>query len=336
MADPAGASSTIPLLDRRLVIVTGKGGTGKTSVAAALALAGARAGRRVLVAEVGRDEHASRLLAPGSAPAGYEGRLVRPGVTVMRIEPFDALGEYLGLQLKLRAAVDLVLRNKAFRQLLEAAPGWRELITLGKVWHLEQMQGSDGRPRFDLIVIDAPATGHGLTFLDVPRVVVSAVQSGPLRRNAQLVEAMIGDRERTVLLPVALAEELPARETIELVARVRRDVGIGIDRVVVNALVDAPFPAGLEDLDRRLARLPAGTKLPGLPSVRTLAACGAHLRSRHELNAHHRDEIARGTGLPIVPLPYLATGVRGPEQLERLGAALVSEPSAQAAHGAVA
>jgi len=313
------------LLERRLVIVTGKGGTGKTSVATALALAAAQAGRRVLVAEVGRDEHASRLLDPGAGPAGYAGREVRPGVRVMRIDPFEALGEYLGLQLKLRSAVDLVLRNKAFRQLMDAAPGWRELITLGKVWHLEQQQ-ERGRPRYDLIVVDAPATGHGLTFLDVPRVVVSAVQGGPLRRNAELVEALIEDRARTVLLPVALAEELPVRETIELVARVRRDLDIGVDRVVVNGIVDAPFPHGLDDLDERLARLPADVPLPGLPPPGVMAACAAHLRARHELNARHRDQLARETGLPIVPLPFLPSGVRGPEDLERLAPLLVAPP----------
>jgi anion-transporting ArsA/GET3 family ATPase len=178
------------LLDRRLLIVTGKGGTGKTSVAAALALAASRRGRRVLVVEVGRDEHVPRLFARDAKPVGYAGREIAPRIVAMRIDPYEALAEYLGLQLKLRAAVDLVFRNKAFRQLMDAAPGWRELITLGKVWHLEQAQDA-GRPRFDLIVVDAPATGHGLTFLDVPRVVASAVQAGPLRRNAMLVEQMI-------------------------------------------------------------------------------------------------------------------------------------------------
>jgi len=325
MREHATETGATSLLDRRLVIVTGKGGTGKTSVAAALALMAAAAGRRALVVEVGRDEHAGRLLAPGSRAVGYAGRELRPGVTVMRINPFEALAEYLGLQLKLRAAVDLVVRNKAFHQLMEAAPGWRELITLGKVWHLEQMQ-ERGRPRFDLVVVDAPATGHGVTFLDVPRVVASAVRSGPLHRNAELVEEMIGDRERTVLLPVALAEELPARETVELVARVRRELGIGVDRVVVNALVPAPFPRGLEDLDERLARLPTETALPGLPRAPVLAAAAAHLRARHELNVQHRDEIGRATSLPIVPLPYLAEGIRGPAQLERLGRALIASP----------
>jgi anion-transporting ArsA/GET3 family ATPase len=102
----------------------------------------------------------------------------------MRIDPYEALAEYLGLQIGLRGVVRRVFGNRAFRQLMDASPGWRELITLGKIWHLEQMKEANGKPRFDLIVVDAPATGHGLTFLDVPRVVGSAVRAGPLRRHA--------------------------------------------------------------------------------------------------------------------------------------------------------
>jgi len=325
------AATLRPLLGRRLVIVTGKGGTGKTSVAAALALAGASSGRRVLVAEVGRDEHLPRLIAPGSPPVGYAGRELMPRLTAMRIDPYAALGEYLGIQLRVRSAVELVLRNRAFRQLMDASPGWRELITLGKVWHLEQMRDSSGAPRFDLLVVDAPATGHGISFLDVPRVVVSAVRTGPLRRNAELVEEMIADHDRTLLLPVALAEELPARETADLVAKVRGELRIALDRIVVNALVARPFPPGLEDLDAQLARLPAEPSWPGLPPPRVFAACAAHLRSRYELNRVYLDEIARSTGLPVVPLPFLLSGIRSVEDLRRLAEPLLATPIAEAA-----
>ena len=122
----------LPLLDRRLVIVTGKGGTGKTTVAAALAWEASRRGKTVLVVEVGRHEQLPSLLSPGHAPVGTAGAEILPGLTALHIDPFDALAEYLGLQLHVRGIVDLVLRNKGFRQLLEASPGWRELITLGK------------------------------------------------------------------------------------------------------------------------------------------------------------------------------------------------------------
>jgi len=318
------------LLQRRLVIVSGKGGTGKTTVAATLGLAAARAGKRVLVAEMGRDEHLARLLRPGSGPVGYEGRELAPGLRVMRIDPFAALSEYLGLQLGGRALVDAAFRNRGFRQLMDASPGWRELITLGKVWHLEQATRPDGSPLYELIVVDAPATGHGVTFLDVPRVVVSAVRAGPLRRHSEWVAEMIRDQKRTLLLPVALAEELPVRETAEMVERVRDEIGIAVDRVVVNAVMDAPFPPDLEDLPRRLAELPEDEDLGRLPPPAQLAHCAAYLAARHTLNCEYRKTLGQLTGLPAVTLPYRPRGVRGPEDLAGLAGPLLAVPQVAA------
>ena len=318
------------LLDRRLVIVTGKGGTGKTTVAAALALAAARAGRRVLLAEVAQDEALVRLLAPDSAPAGYTGRLVQPGLRVMRIDPFEALAEYLGLQLGVPALVRRVLRNRGFRQLMAASPGWRELIALGKLWHLEQMEEDPGRPLYDLLVVDAPATGHSVAFLNVPRVVVSALRAGPLRRHSLLVEEMLEDPVRTLLLPVALAEELPTRETADLVDRVREEVGIAVDRIVVNAVVPPPFPAGLEELDQQLRLLPPEARFGALPPAGTLASCAGFLRARHELNRGYVSLLGKLTGLPLALLPYLADGAESPEALGVLAEALLGAAKAPA------
>ncbi len=326
LAEPARS-----LLDPRLVIVTGKGGTGKTTVVAALALAAAERGRRVLVAETGREEHVPRILAPGSDPVGYPGCEIRPGLTAMRIDPYQALAEYLGLQLRMPALVSRIMRYKGFRQLMDASPGWRELITLGKVWHLEQQEIGKGEPRYDLLLVDAPATGHGLTFLDVPRVVVSALRAGPLRRHATWVEEMLRDPIATLLVPVALAEELPARETVELVARIREGVGVAVDRVVINAVLGCPFPEDLPDLDLQLARIPEDRELPGLPPVPVIASCASHLRSRFELNQRYVEEITRASGLPTQTLPYLRTGIRGPDDLEMLAEVLVGPADGEAA-----
>jgi anion-transporting ArsA/GET3 family ATPase len=315
-----------PLFERRLIIVTGKGGTGKTTVAAALAVAGARSGRSVLVADVGGSEQIAERIVPGHDPVGYAGCELLPRLTAIHIDPFEALAEYLGLQLRARSLVDLVLRNQGFHQLLDASPGWRELITLGKVWHLAQQVDPTGQPLYQLIVVDAPATGHGLTFLDVPRVVASAVRAGPLRAHAQLVEDLIHDSEQCLLLPVALAEELPAQETAELVARARNELGVAVDRVAVNAVTTISLPDRVPaDLDRLLSRIPGDARVQGLPSTAALAACAAHLRSRAELNHRYLSEIERRSSLPVVPLPYVAGGPEGADSLQRFAAALVPE-----------
>lgn len=322
LSDPAGALT--PLLRHRLIIVTGKGGTGKTTVAATLGWAAAQAGLRVLVAELGRDAQLPRLLSPEARALDHEERQLAPGITAIRIDPYAALAEYLGLQIGIPAMVRRVVRNTAFRQLLDASPGWRELITLGKVWHLEQMMLA-GAPKYDLIVVDAPATGHGMTLLDVPRVVVSTVRAGPLRHHTERVEALLADPERTLLLPVSQAEELPFRETCSLVRRVREELSVHVDRVVVNGVHAAPLPVGLEDLPERLGRLPDSTGFETLPAPAVLARCVAHLHERHRLNQHYLGEIARQTDLPLIPLPYLAEGIRGPEDVATLAGSLTRE-----------
>ena len=318
------------ILAPHLVIVTGKGGTGKTTVAATLARAAALAGRRVLAADLAPDEPMIRLLEPAGGPAGYAGRVLEAGLRAMQIEPFAALTEYLGLQIGAPALIERVLRNRGFRELMAASPGWRELITLGKIWHLEQMRDEAGKPRFDLIVVDAPATGHGVAFLNVPKVVVSAVRAGPLRRHTLAVEEMLQDGERTLLLPVALGEELPARETAELVDRMRNEVGVTLDRVVVNGVVPPPFPPGLEQLDERLAAIPGQTRFGALPSAGALARCASFLRSRHTLNQSYVERIGTLTGLPVTALPYLASGIDGPADLDRLAPSLLAEPEPSA------
>jgi len=311
------------LLDRRLLIVTGKGGTGKTTISAALALVAAKKGRRVALVEMGRDEHLPGLIAPGTGNVGYRGRELRPGLTVQHVQPFEALAEYLELIIGMRTLVEMTLNNRAFRQLLTGAPGWRELITLGKIWHIEQMRTASGQPTFDIIIVDAPASGHGLTFLDVPRVTRTAIRAGPLRRNASAVEEMIRDPKRTLLLPVSLAEELPVQETAELIARVNEEIEAPMERVIVNAIATAPFPADLEDVPARLAALEDQPPIGALPAASVLARCCSARLERHRLNQHYLGEITKRTALPVVAVPSLSRGIRGPDDLLEIGELLI-------------
>lgn len=292
------------LLDHRLVIVTGKGGTGKTAVAASLSEAARRQGRKVLLAETAPIESIAGLFETSPAPLGYAGRELRPGLHALRIDPHAALAEYLGLQTGLRGLAERVLHTETFQQLLEAAPGWRELIVLGKVWHLEQMRDAGGRPVYDLVVVDAPATGHGLTFLDVPRVVQQAVRKGPLTRHASWVESLVHDRSRTLLLPVTLPEELPVIETHELLERARGDLDIAVDRIIVNQ-VPRPIPAGMGAC---LARLPDDLPLERLPGVPVLRDVLGHVERRTQLAFEQRARVSALCDLPIVDLPDLPMG----------------------------
>jgi len=138
---------------------------------------------------------------------------------------------------------------------------------------------------------------------------------------------MVQNPDDTLLLPVSLAEELPARETAELVSRLRQELGVAVDRVVVNAVARTPLPAEVPDLVERLDRLPDDLPAAGLPAPAVLSACVRHAASRAALNRHHRDRIARETGLPMVELPYLDGGVSGPDDLDRLAAPLLREPT---------
>ena len=296
------------------MVVTGKGGTGKTTLAAAVARAASRTGARVALIETGPDEQAPSLLGH-PAEVGYQGAELAPGLWALRVDPFEALQEYLRLEFPGGGIAGRLLSNAAFRGWLEAVPGWRALITLGKIWHLEQ-QEEGGRKRFDLLVVDAPATGHGLTFLDVPRVVASAVREGPLGKHAASVEALVRDPARTLVLPATLLEETPTRETLELVARLRQTLGAQIEFIAANAVETDPL-ADWPGLERSLSAIDA------MPAARGIAACAGHLRARAEMQQRQLEKLRSGTALPVALLPRLSGGIRHPEDLDLIGETLV-------------
>ncbi|MBA3327650.1 MAG: hypothetical protein H0T43_05040 [Solirubrobacterales bacterium] len=281
------------LLDHQLLFVTGKGGVGKTTVAAAAAIRAAGEGRRVILAETGAQRMPGLFGVP-VPPRGEEVQ-VADGLWTLAIDTPLALEEFVAAQLRSRALVQVLTRSNMFRAFVEAAPGARELVAITKVWELVQKRRwVRRRPAYDLVVVDAPASGHGLGLLRTPRTFADIARVGPLHSQAARVREWLEDSRRTAYLAVALPSEMPVTETLELEGRLRRTIGRNLTAIVVNGLLPRRFsPAEIERVEAELDGAPAAA------AARTQAA-----RSRLQHNQLAR--LRRGAQAPVSTLPFVA------------------------------
>jgi anion-transporting ArsA/GET3 family ATPase len=307
------------LLDRRLVIVTGKGGVGKTTVCAALALLAARAGKRVLVCEVNARPRVAALL--GGPPAGPVIREVRPGISAIDVTPAEAMREYGLMVLRFRTIYDAVFENRLVRYFLRVIPSLAEVVMLGKILH-EARAEEDGRPRWDLVLVDAPATGHAVQLLRVPSALLDTVPGGPLHHDAEWMQRLLVDPVRTALALVTLPEEMPVNEAIELDQQVRNVLGITRAALFVNAMPSVRFtPAE----SAALARLGAAA-----PPLGPAARAGRLQALRAEQAERYLARARAALDLPTSVLPLLPLAEWGPAAAEAIAAAIAASPPASA------
>jgi anion-transporting ArsA/GET3 family ATPase len=307
------------LLSHRLVVLSGKGGVGKSLVGTALAVAAHRRGKRVLLAEVDAPEvaEAARFLG-ASAPRGVE-REVRPGLSTINLDPAGVMDEYVRHIVKAEFLARRVLDSPVYHRFFSAAPGLKELMVLGKVMVLEEARaGWSRRPRFDLIVLDAPATGHGLAFLKVPLTASEAVPVGPVGGNARKVLAMLRDAQRTALVVVAIPEEMAVVEALEFHQMAVSQVGMTAAAVVLNACHERRFSKGQEAEILRLSAEGATGRLPGGVDLAEALGAARRLIRRERLTRFYQGRLRRAVQLPLVSLPYLFEEQIGPTQVEAL------------------
>jgi anion-transporting ArsA/GET3 family ATPase len=289
----------VALLDKRLVLVTGKGGVGKTTVAAALGLAAARRGKRVVLCEVGGRERVSQLV---------------PELTTVSVDPEEAKREWLRYQLKSRTLAGVLGGSSLFQYLTAAAPGLTELVTIGKVWDLAQLEPRTGGPAFDLAIVDAPATGHGLAMLRAPGTYANIARVGPVGRHAERIDSFLRDSGQTGLLAVALPEEMPVNETIEFERALRRELEMAIDAIVVNAVHPARFRA------RDVERIRGASADAPVTQAALSAAVSEHRRAGAEHSQLRR--LRRAATAPVATLPRIFEPELGRGEIERLSAEL--------------
>jgi anion-transporting ArsA/GET3 family ATPase len=300
------------LADKRFVLVTGKGGVGKTTVCAAEALALAAKGKRVLVAMCNAKERLSTML--GSAPVGSSVSQVGEGIWAVNMVPEQALEEYGALVLHSRVIYKTLFDNRYVRSFLRAVPGMQEWAMLGKAWWHTTETLPDGSPKYDVVILDAPATGHGIDMLRVPKVILDVVPSGLLRRDAERAWQLFQDDKASAIVVVTLPEEMPTTETIEL-AGALSELGLRVARIVVNCVLPRLF-SEREGLALDLLPGPA----PGAHvSAADAVVFGAKDRAaREHVQAESMQRLMRS--LPVTPafLPLLFEDAATPSAIRDL------------------
>ncbi len=297
------------LLDRKLLFVTGKGGVGKTTMAASIGMLAAREGRRTIVVEVGEQSQLASLFGLPPREPGVERRL-EGGLSSISIDPDRALLEWLQA-LGGRVSGRVLASSGTFQYFAAAAPGAKELVSMVKIWQLTRAARKRGSGGYDLVVVDAPATGHALGLLSSPQTFGAIARVGPIASQTRKVQELLGDPAASAYIAVALGTEMAVTEALELQAAIESQLSRTLEAVIVNGLLPRRFTA--EEL-RLIGKLPrhsdAGGRAPGAGRVEEdalLDAASRAARAVHERARSQHNQVARlrRRSFEVFPIPFV-------------------------------
>ena len=312
---PATLALVPSLFHKRLLFITGKGGVGKSTTAIALGLVAARQGLRTVVAELASQERAQRLFEQ-NGNRFTELRLADNLFTIS-IDPQHAMEEYL--RVKVGAVGQALSSSRLFSAFAMATPGMRELLSIGKVWELAQFERrTRGGSPYDLVIVDAPATGHGVALLRTPSTFAGIARVGPIAHQARTIAATIADRQVTGIVAVATAEEMPVNETIALGQSLIQD-GLDLDTVIVNGL----YPPHFQDDEMSVLADALGRARSPRTRSALRAAASEHARARTQQRQLER--LRTEFNGRLLSLPYVFAEQLGPDQMNHLADALAGQ-----------
>lgn len=289
---------SLSVFDRRLILVVGKGGVGRSTVAAAIAGQCAARGRKTLLFETNANDRFGSYFDKPSV--GTEIVQLAPNLSAVNTNPAAALEEYGLMILKFRSVYEMVFENRVTRAFLRAIPGLDDYAMLGKAW-FHTTEEKRGKPVWDTVVFDMPASGHSLSMLRIPWVINDTVPEGPLTRDARTIKQLLTDPARTAAVLVTLAEEMPVNEAIELEEKLG-GLGIHPQRIVCNQIYPQHFAPGAP-VTKVLDTLAAD---PALPSpLRELTEHAKLSRDRRVLNERYLQELRARAKTPVHELPMM-------------------------------
>jgi anion-transporting ArsA/GET3 family ATPase len=311
------------LLDRRLVFVTGKGGVGKTTIAAALAQLGARAGKRTLVCEM--DAKGALADAFDVTDLEFRPRAVDDHLWAMAMSTEDALREYLRLFVRLPFAGRLGPLARTLDFVADAAPGVKEVLAIGKLCY-------EVRERhYDLVVVDAEASGHVVAQIGAPKVIRDLVQVGLVRDQTQWMLDILHDPAFTGVAIVVTPEEMPVTESIELVDRLHEEAGVGVTTIVANRVLPALFDRRQQTVVDRLAEVEPLLVAAAGKDVAAVVEAARVTEARRRVGSEHLGRLRTRTApIPIVYVPELFTRATGRRVVTLVTEALADELVAEA------